>query len=680
MDFDGGKPVNLTNDPAVDAEPAWSADGTRIAFSSRRTGNSELFVMALDGSELQQLTNNPGSDAQPSWSPDGQKIAFTRSLGGNKEIFVMNADGTGEINITNHASADSEPAWSPAGDRIAFTSRRRGSDDIFVVRPDGSSVKRLTLDPASDSQASWAPAGEWIAFSTDRDGNREIYVMTSKGSGQTNLTNNPGADTEPALAPEEGYRLIFNTDRDGDGEIYVTWNAGTGREQFNLTNSSASMDAAPHWQPLVASPPSGSPIEHVVIIFMENQSFDAVLGRLCLQDDRCDAVSEGQISTGETIPLRDATDIVPPVGHSWFAQTAGINGGLMNGFDQILGCGPEFEYACYQQFDPEQIPSLAELARTFVISDRTFETDAAGSWGAHTLLASPHQNGFYQAGHHKGQIPGDYTTGWGCDSGKDGPWGPTWFEYFGDHYPEPPLDSDYPTCTPMQDGSGPYRPSAVPWTQTIMNRLDGAGVSWNIFAPGFDDGAYGWSICPTFADCLYTDQSSKHVEPELFPEVARNGTMPHVSWVIPRASNSQHNGKSMMAGDNWIAEQVSAVMEGPDWESTAIFITWDDCGCFYDHVPPPPGKGIREPMVIVSPYARPGYTDSRVATFASMQAFIEHTFGLAPLAVEDAYSYDFSQSFDFDQAPLPPVRLEQHPLEPWVVEWLKYHPHTPEFT
>jgi Tol biopolymer transport system component/phospholipase C len=675
MEVDGRKPVNLTGHPSADTQPAWSPDGKLVAFTSRRTGNNEIFVMDADGSNVVMLTNDLSHDSQPTWSPTGDRIAFTRKLGGNREIFVMNADGSNVVRLTNRPGRDIDPAWSPLGDLIAYTSVRGGNSDIYVVAPDGSSEQRLTSDPGADSQPAWAPDGSQIAFSANRDGNAEIYVMQSDGSGQTNLTMNPAADTDPAFAPEDGYRLLFVSDRDGDPEVFVTWKAGTGQEQFALSEA-AGPDLAPDWQPLVASPPSGSPIEHVVVIFMENHSFDEVLGRLCLQDGRCDSVSEGQVSTGETIPLHDAPDIVPQVLHGWFAQYYGMNGGLMNGFDLNHGCTQEQGYACYQQYDPAQIPNLAALARAFVISDRTFEGDSLGSWGAHFILASPNMNGFYQGWHTRNGPPDG--PGWGCDGGTKGEWAATWSLYYEDHYPFPPDGSKHPNCVPKQDGSGPYEPSPVPWITTIMNRFDGAGLTWKIFAPTFDEGAYGWSICPTFADCLYTDQSLNHVPTNEFVPAAQNGELPNLSYVIPIGDNSQHNKNSMLQGDNWIGQQVEAVMSGPDWNSTAIFITYDDCGCFYDHVPPPEGFGIRVPMVIVSPYARPGFTDSNVAPFASMQAFIEHTFGLAPMGTEDATAYDYSDSFDYSQEPLPPIPLKQHPVPEWVIQWIKDHPPDPD--
>jgi phospholipase C len=150
-----------------------------------------------------------------------------------------------------------------------------------------------------------------------------------------------------------------------------------------------------------------------------------------------------------------------------------------------------------------------------------------------------------------------------------------------------------------------------------MDRMDNATppVTWKIYSRNLDKGSIyrsKWSICPTFADCLYTSQINNVVLDASLLTDAQNGTLPNFSIVIPQGVNSQHNGFSMRQGDNWIGSLVSELMNGPQWSSTAIFLTYDDCGCFYDHVAPPrPGLGIRIPMLIISPYAKSGYTDRR---------------------------------------------------------------------
>jgi phospholipase C len=133
-----------------------------------------------------------------------------------------------------------------------------------------------------------------------------------------------------------------------------------------------------------------------------------------------------------------------------------------------------------------------------------------------------------------------------------------------------------------------------------------------------------------------------------------------------------------MRGDNWIAENVNAIMHGPDGDSTAIFITYDDCGCYYDPVAPPPGLGVRVPMVIVSPYAKSGYVDHHQATIASILAFTEHVFGLKPLTRTDARAYDYSHAFDFSQQPLEPIPLPLHRVPLSSLRYMQQHPPDPD--
>jgi phospholipase C len=405
-----------------------------------------------------------------------------------------------------------------------------------------------------------------------------------------------------------------------------------------------------------------NPIRHVVVVFQENHSFDEFLGAICVQDKRCDGVSSGKISTGAVIPLHAAPDIAPPSGHNSKSQTQAIDGGLMDHFDLNSGCGASTGYACYEQYQPSQIPNLAALARAFVISDRTFEGGRASSFGGHFVLAAATLDGFLGDNPKRGSMPPQ--PGWGCDSLKDTPWVP----------PTGGPAIEVPSCVPKQDGTGPYRASPVQWVPTIMDRMDGAGLSWQIDVPPTNT----WAICPYFAECLYGPQAQDVRPSGQVIKDATKGTLPNLSLVMPCCGDSQHPGvASVLKGDNWIGQVVSAVMNGPEWDSTAIFITYDDCGCFYDHVPPPNGLGVRVPMVIVSPYAKPGYTDSTSASFQSMLAFTEHTFGLPPLAASDAAAYDYSGSFDFTQPPLPPIRLTQHRIPPAELAWLKAHPPDP---
>ncbi|MDP9329997.1 MAG: hypothetical protein M3P11_05065 [Actinomycetota bacterium] len=412
----------------------------------------------------------------------------------------------------------------------------------------------------------------------------------------------------------------------------------------------------------VTTQTSVTPIQHVVVIDQENHSFDDTLGKLCAEitngtitgHDQCDGATEGTISSGRVIPLAQEPDIVPGLGHGIAFQRNAIDGGKMDRFDRISGCSSSGGFACYAQFDPEQIPNLAALATTYVISDRTFEFATSPSWAGHMVLASATQDGFDGDNPQQSTFTSTIGPGWGCDSYKDANW------WNGSQYVL------VPSCVPDQSGMGPYRESPVPYVPTIFDRLDAAGLTWKIYggAKGPDTSItpYGWTICPTFYECLASSQSSNMVNVSTVTTDAQAGDLPSLSLVMPIGSNSQHNHTSMAVGDNWLGQVVSAIEGGSDWSSTAIFITYDDCGCFYDHVPPPsPDIGIRVPMVIISPYAKPGFTDSNTATYMSMLAFTEHTFGLPPLTSADGTAYGYSDAFDYSQTLRPgPKMLTTH--------------------
>ena len=246
MNADGSNQTRLTNNTALDDAPAWSPDGTKIAFHSSRDGNEEIYVMNADGSNQTRLTNNSAFDFEPGWSPDGTQIVFASSRDGDNEIYVMNADGSGQTPLTGNTAGDGQPIWSPDGLKIAFISDRDLDYEVYVMNSDGSGQTNLSNNAAHDYWPSWSPDGTQIAFNTSRDSDFEIYAMNSDGSGQTNLSNsNLGDDLHPAWSPD-GTRIAFESSRDGNNEIYVMNANGSG--QTRLTDDLAS-DFAPDWQP-----------------------------------------------------------------------------------------------------------------------------------------------------------------------------------------------------------------------------------------------------------------------------------------------------------------------------------------------------------------------------------------------------------------------------------------------
>ena len=252
MDADSSGQTRLTNNAAFDDQPAWSPNGTKIAFVTNRDVNmSEIYVMNADGSNQTRLTNNTAADFAAAFSPDGTKIVFTTErdhVGGQGEIYVMNTDGSNQTRLTNALASESsqEPQFSPDGTKIAFVTNRDVNYEIYTMNTDGSNQTRLTNNTAIDFAVDFSPDGTKIAFTTNRDGNLEIYTMNVDGSGQTRLTNNAATESDPKWPPD-GTKIAFVTSRDGNDEIYTMNADGSG--QMRLTDN-ATAEAFPSWQPI----------------------------------------------------------------------------------------------------------------------------------------------------------------------------------------------------------------------------------------------------------------------------------------------------------------------------------------------------------------------------------------------------------------------------------------------
>jgi hypothetical protein len=468
-------------------------------------------------------------------------------------------------------------------------------------------------------------------------------------------------------------------------------------------------------------------IRHVVIIDEENHSFNDTLGRFCVEQRRglvvraglnmpCVGTSWARLADGSRFHLRREPDYGFGVAHFVTDQQTAMDGGKMDGFSLIRGCTAtasgafSIPYGCLRQFDPLHgtcgtdgtdncIPNVTAYAKQYAISDHTFEFRATPSWAGHMVLADATAQRFFGDNPKTTPLGTTPSYGWGCDSGKVTPW-----------VEASAATVQVPACVPDLTGSmgsvwdgtsfahGPHA-SYVP---TIFDRLAAAGLPWRIYGgsgkPGTAIGpsGYGWTICPTFWECLGSSQRNNFVPNDQIFTDALNGQLPAVSWVTPTADESAHPLNSMSAGDTWVGRVVQSVMDDvADWPSTAIFITYDDCGCFFDPVNPlqySPDWGVRVPLVIVSPWAKAGYTDHTPATFASLLGFVEHTFGLPPLnpcATVDSWDtnctddlrgpdeqsmYAYADSFDFSQAPLPPMRHVETTVPARERAWLEAHP------
>jgi phospholipase C len=441
-----------------------------------------------------------------------------------------------------------------------------------------------------------------------------------------------------------------------------------------LTVTAAATTAVARPAPVHAQ---ASPIKHIVVLYLENHSFDNLLGYWCdANPGRCPEggmPSSVKLSNGAVVTPDVMPDLIPAVKHTVNSQADAIDGGRMDGWQKIAGCQAAKHYACIGGYQPSQMPNLITLADQFAISDATFSMADSPSWGGHLYAVMGSLDGF--TGGNPRPAPGvKKGPGYGCNSNRIALWAPSLHateRWVPSCIPDPSLNTEF---------GGAFEATPVQHGPSIMDRLHVAGLSWHIYGQPTPSNGHGyiWDICPSLAECLDTSQDHNNVPTAQFTQDAKSGNLPAFSIVTPGGAfvvDSEHNGASMTAGDNWVGSVASALMNGPDWRSTALFITWDDCGCFYDQVTPGinpdgTGQGPRAPLLIVSPYARPGFTDNTPATFASILAFTEQNFGLPPLGVNDAQAYPYTNAFDFGQRPLPAAHMVSRPVPKGThVQW-----------
>jgi phospholipase C len=650
-------------------------------------------------SHLDNLGVNPIGRVEVGEAAAGRKydVAFDDVAADTAYLDDGSPTTPGGLMATPAGPSEIDLSWRASSDDVGISryevDRSTGSGFVLVGTSAGTTFADTSLSPSTTYT--------YEVLARDGDGNASAL------SGPVAATTPAGTDHSPPSVPTgltatggspTRIRLTWTASHDDqgvtgytvyrfDGVAYQpiatvavpgftdTGLAPSTNYGYEVDASDAAGNHSASTEPVFAttSATSSSPIRHVVVIDLENHSFDSILGKLCTQltagsvagHAPCDGSTTARLSTGQVISLATSPDIVPAVNHNVSAQVAAVDGGRMDGFDRISDCTKAAGYPCLTQYDPSQMPNITALADRFVISDRTFEYTNTPSWVGHLVLAAASSDGFLG----DNPLPSTFTTktgpGWGCDSFKDARW------WSGSQF------ITVPSCIPDPSGKGPYRSSPVPYVPTIFDRIDAAALTWKIYGGlGGPGSGYGWTICPTFYECLGSSQRSHFVAAANVTTDAAAGTLPNLSIVTPTNANSEHNGYSMAVGDNWIGQVVGAIEHGPDWASTAVFITWDDCGCFYDHVPPAfAGLGIRVPMVIASPYARPGATDSADATYASILAFVEHTFVLSPLSTADAGAYDYANAFDFSQTPAMALAPMVHTKVPSrELRWIAAHP------
>jgi hypothetical protein len=198
--------------PADSANPAWNADGTRLAFSSTAAGGPDVYVVNADGTKPERVTHDPLGAIDPTWSPDGRSIAFTSSRNGAPDIYVVVLATRAETRLTTDPGVDQQPRWSPDGRLIAFASNRSGSLQIWTMAPDGSNQHQLTSLPGDSTDPAWSPDSKTLAFANSVNGFQSLYAIHVAGGTVRRLTSGFGTDQFPAWSPD-GKRIAFTRAR-----------------------------------------------------------------------------------------------------------------------------------------------------------------------------------------------------------------------------------------------------------------------------------------------------------------------------------------------------------------------------------------------------------------------------------------------------------------------------------
>ena len=201
-DFASAKTEGLFHRPSTLITGAsFSADGRKVVFSmSDEEGNSHLWLAAQDGNNAKKITEGNSINSSPSFSPDGRQIAFVSNRGGNPQIYLMPSEGGAAKRITWQGNYNQTPDWSPRGDLIAFTARdERNVFDLFTVDPASGKITRLTQDQGNNEEPSFSPNGRVMAFTSTRSGKSQLYVMSADGNSQRQMTFE-----EPVFTPAWG--------------------------------------------------------------------------------------------------------------------------------------------------------------------------------------------------------------------------------------------------------------------------------------------------------------------------------------------------------------------------------------------------------------------------------------------------------------------------------------------
>jgi len=369
-------------------------------------------------------------------------------------------------------------------------------------------------------------------------------------------------------------------------------------------------------------------IKHVIIILQENRSTDNLFHGL----PGADTANSGYDSHGNQIPLVPihlAQNFDQSHLHQAFLNA--YNNGQMNGANlnkpQCVGgkhCGSIPPNANYSYVPRSDVAEYFSLAEEFTFGDEMFQTNQGQSYPAHQFIIAGTS------------APSTGSNLFVADNPIAGTAGCT-----------APRNS----LVPEIDPAGHENQTTYPCFEhaTLMDELDAQNLTWKYYA---NSGYSIWNAPNSIQHIRLGPDWNNDVVPETrILQDIRNGNLANVSWVNPNANDSDHPGINDGSGPSWVASIVNAIGQSADWRDTAVFVTWDDWGGWYDHVAPSVINsyeyGLRVPLIVASPYAKNGYVSHVTHDFGSILKFTEEAFGLPSLGYADSLADDLSDCFDF---------------------------------
>ena len=378
---------------------------------------------------------------------------------------------------------------------------------------------------------------------------------------------------------------------------------------------------------------SACPIKHVIFIIKENHTYDNLFGRFPGADGTSYAYAGSK-----RIPLGLTPDHVPrDINHARGAAGFAMNSGSMNRFYLLRGAieaGHDYADSSYDRYS---IPNYWAYAEHFTLADHFFSTLQAPSFPNHLVIIAGQAGGSLD--NPLGQNLPRAHRSWGCDS-----------------------PAQMLVKVAAISGTELVRPCFD--FPTLADEADRAKVSWRYYAAPAGQPGYIWASFDAIRHIRFgPDWARGDVPDSRFVADVTRGRLPAITWLTTDWSHSEHPPASMCAGENWTVRQINAVMRSPYWRSTAIVLTWDDFGGFYDHLAPPVVDGVpfgpRVPAIVISPYARLHTVDHTVYDFNSVLRFIEEVFGLPALSADNEQATSLRAAFDFAQRPVAPLVLRE---------------------